>query len=73
MAAAQRDMSPLHAACQNMLDQEPRLARLDQCLVPAGSQQVDVVLLGDSYAEHWMPALIEIAAMDRLVHLSANP
>jgi peptidoglycan/LPS O-acetylase OafA/YrhL len=62
MAAAQHDMSPLHVTCQNTLDQEPRLAPLDECLIPGGKELVDVVLLGDSYAEHWMPALTQVSA-----------
>jgi len=66
MAAAQRDRPPLLDVCHNMLDQEARLARLDQCQAPAGSQHMDAVLWGDSYAAFWMPALTAIAAMDRM-------
>ena len=56
MAAAQRDLSPFHADCQNTLDQAARLSPLAPCLVPAGSGRIDVALVGDSYAQHWMPA-----------------
>ena len=61
MIAARADLPPLQRVCFNLMEQSPRLPSSDQCLEPKGSTKVDIVLWGDSHADHWMPAFAGLA------------
>lgn len=61
LMAAQMAESPLRAICNNVLEEQPRLPAKDPCTVREGRSGVDLVLWGDSMADHWMPGLVAAA------------
>ncbi|MGE0639813.1 MAG: acyltransferase family protein [Thermoanaerobaculia bacterium] len=53
---AKVDEPPLREICNNTLGQTAALTPMQDCVLPSGSREVEVVLWGDSMADHWMPA-----------------
>lgn len=66
LMVAAADRPPLQEACHGAGESRPLLPSVDRCVLPPGSRVVDTILWGDSHADHWMPALAEIARNNRM-------